>query len=418
MTSKSITESKLGTAPRLGSDAEISSVTKVLHIGKYYPPFYGGIETFMQDLMEASNLSGEVECAAVVHHHEAFQPYAKESVNGVDIYRVPIVAKALFAPVSPRFGFYLQQAVDEFKPDVIHIHLPNTAALYCLFNKTCKQIPWVVHWHSDVLGDNSPWWLQLLYPVYHFLLERSTVNKSDAVIATSPPYAKISPVLKALPTEKLNIVPLGIRADKFTQTELSSPSGEHEKEPSKIQLLMIGRLTFYKGHHLLLKALGSLSNELLQQLHLTIIGKGEEESALAELANQLNLQDTVTFLGGVSMQILGSELRAADLLCLPSIERTEAFGVVLMEAASVGVPALVSDVEGSGMSWVVRHNETGVVVKSNDVQSIQLALQNIVRDKTVLQHWGEQSAAQFAQRFDIKEVARSVSRIYQNILVR
>lgn len=391
---------------------------RVLHIGKYYPPFYGGIETFMQDLMEASTADGVVN-AAVVHHHETFNSFSEETINGVSIYRIPIIARALFSPLAPRFGHYLQHVISKFQPDIIHLHLPNTAALYCLSNTHCMKLPWVVHWHSDVLGENSPWWLQLLYPVYHQLLEKRTIANSRFVIATSPAYAESSPILKRIPKVNISVIPLGIRADKFicrknqTTTRYCTDFPIAERA---IKLLMIGRLTFYKGHHLLLRALHDLSLECRKKFHLTIIGKGEEELELKKLTKSLGISANVTFSGGVSMEVLGEELRSADLLCLPSIERTEAFGVVLMEAASVGVPSLVSDVKGSGMSWVVKNEETGVVVKANDADAIVATLERIAFKPQLLAEWGKQSAKEFDQRFDINKVSHSVVSLYSQVL--
>lgn len=386
---------------------------RVLHIGKYYPPFYGGIETFMQDLMEASTVNGVVN-AAIVHHHETFCAFSEEEINGVTIYRVPIAAKALFAPLAPRFGHYLQCAISKFRPDIIHLHLPNTAALYCLSNIYCMKLPWIIHWHSDVLGENSPWWLRFLYPVYHHLLEKRTIANSQFVIATSPAYAESSPILRGLSKDRVSVIPLGIRADKFVCEDSQSVTSCYAERT--IQLLMIGRLTFYKGHHLLLQALHDLSDEYRNKFHLTIIGKGEEEFELKQLTKSLGISENITFLGGVSLGVLGQELRKTDLLCLPSIERTEAFGVVLMEAASVGVPALVSDVKGSGMSWVVKNEETGVVVKANDVGAIAKTLARIALTPELLADWGKQSAEEFAHRFDINEVSNSVVSLYKQAL--
>lgn len=386
---------------------------RVLHIGKYYPPFYGGIETFMQDLMEASSHE-HIISAALVHHHETSQPFSQEVINGIEVYRVPIVAKALFAPIAPRYGFYLEKVITLFRPDVIHLHLPNTASFYCLWNKKCRSLPWVVHWHSDVLGENSPWWLRTLYPVYHYLLERPTVNRSHVVIATSPPYSDTSPVLTSLPKQKKVIIPLGIRADKFKSSlsavELSS------RPSSPITLLMIGRLTFYKGHHLLLRALSELPTSFRKQFTLTIIGKGEEENALRSLTKSLGITECVEFLGGVAMDVLSEKLQSADLLCLPSIERTEAFGVVLMEAASVGVPSLVSNVSGSGMSWVVKHHKTGLVVDANKVSAITQSLTYIAEHRAELSLWGRNSLEEFSERFDICSVSASISTVYQQLI--
>ncbi len=164
---------------------------RALHIGKYYQPFTGGIENFMGSLLPALAPHG-VTASAFAHQHEHFKPYETKVVNGVRVYLTPSYGRLLFAPLSPLFPIHLKRVVREFKPDVIHIHLPNLSAFWLLANVVCRRIPWVIHWHADVLTTRQPWYFGLVYRVFYRFFERRLLEHSRVIIATSPPYLDAS----------------------------------------------------------------------------------------------------------------------------------------------------------------------------------------------------------------------------------
>ena len=162
---------------------------------------------------------------------------------------------------------------------------------------------------------------------------------------------------------------MGIRSSFKTPTKVLS------KEDSDLKLLVIGRLTYYKGHEILIKAISNLCDD--KTVKLSIIGGGEQRDTLKNLVSRLGLENQISFLGKVSDTQLIDEIENADLLCLPSIECTEAFGVVLLEAMRQAKPCLVSNVRGSGMSWVVQNEKTGFVAKAGDVEDWTNSLSKI-----------------------------------------
>lgn len=383
---------------------------KILHIGKYAPPFFGGIENFMMDLSETCVEQGH-QVAAIVHHHQFGGRFEQTQINGMSIYRVPTFGKLMFAPVSPLFGFYLNRVIDDFKPDILHLHLPNTSAFFALTLARAKALPWVVHWHSDVLGDNSPWFLKSFYPAYR-IFESMVLRRADKVIATSTPYLTSSITLKPY-QDKCQVISLGIKAAPPFEAAQRDLGIAGQTRP--LQLLVVGRLTYYKGHKYLIEAIGQLKQQGLHNIQLNIVGDGELKAALAKQIAQLGLSGQVKLLGKVSYQSLQQQFATADCLCLPSIERTEAFGVVLMEAAAVGLPAIVTDVPGSGMSWVVQQAETGLVVKTADVSSLMVAIAGLCDKPQQLQSLGVAALKRFEQHFKIKAVAQTTVSLYLQI---
>lgn len=373
---------------------------RILHLGKYCPPFFGGIENVMMDLAEACAAQG-AQVAAICHHHQKGKPFDKRQLRDMTLYRVPTYGQLLFAPVSPAFGYYLNRVIDEFKPQVLHLHLPNTSAFFALFSPKARKLKWVVHWHSDVLGDNSPWLLKLFYPGYA-LFESMVMKRAAKVIATSPPYVEISPVLQRFKS-KCQVIPLGLKP---------LPKVEKLAKKVRLQLLMVGRLTYYKGHKYVVDALAQLKTKGFDDICLNIVGSGEHKSEIEQQIAQLDLADQVFMLDKLDYGSLLQQLSSADVLLLPSIERTEAFGVVLLEAACYGVPAIVSDVPGSGMSFVVQHEKTGLVVARKNPKALAEAIERLYHDPQLLDKMSENALSRFKLCFEIDTIAKATMQLY------
>ncbi|REL30179.1 glycosyltransferase [Thalassotalea euphylliae] len=375
---------------------------KILHIGKYFPPFKGGIENFMSSLIDQQVKDGH-QVSVVAHHHEPEKPTIREKLGAVHLVRVKCYGALAYAPMSPTFGRETNKLVDELQPDIIHIHMPNLSAFWCLFSKKLRAIPWVVHWHSDVLGALPDVKLKLLYPFYQ-LFERALLKSAKAIIATSPNYLE-------------NSKPLADFHQKTHAVALGLPKNTQHRIPRKIQneelrLLTIGRLTYYKGHSYLIEAIQKLTNSGVL-VHLDIVGIGELEQNIQNQIIDLGVTEQITMHGRLEDEELYELLEKADLLCLPSIEKTEAFGVVLLEAASFGIPALVSDVPGSGMSWVVQHMDTGIVVKAQNVESLAERLTWASKNREKIAIMGAKALERFRDTFQIVNVSEKITKIYR-----
>ena len=430
---------------------------KVLHIGKYYPPFHGGIENFLCDLAECQLEQGDVEPSVLVHQHEAGRTEETDTVNGVYVRRVKIVGKAVFTPVAPLFLKSLNQTIDQQKPDILHLHLPNPSTFWCLFSKKARQLPWIIHWHSDVLGGAPNWAVKLAYPFYR-IFERALLDKSKTIIATSPPYLGTSAPLVAF-RDKCQVVPLGIKPLSSGQGAQSANRSAAEQKGSRIELgtgeneaadilpiaeqesasdledarhmannpglgnhstasttatlnvLCIGRLTYYKGHKHLIEAVAETPD-----VQLDIVGDGEERESLTTLINSMLVSERVRILGSLKQDDLEDMLCNCDLVCLPSIERTEAFGLVLLEAARAGKPSIVTRVEGSGMSWVVEDGITGWIAHSESTEDLVKVLVNITKDNSELERRGELARERFNNKFQIGAVERKTQTLYQYVI--
>lgn len=371
---------------------------RVLHVGKFFPPDPGGMETFLADLVRAQRAQG-IEAAALVH--------GKPRPGDPDwLVRVPVAFSLVYAPFAPGFRRALADAVRRFKPDLLHLHMPNNAVFWALTLASAREIPWVVHWHSDVLVSSDRNAISAAYKLYR-PFEQAILGRAERIIATSPDYLAASEPLSYW-QEKCVVVPLGLDP---AQVEAVLPGGDPLPWPEGcLRLLSVGRLAHYKGFEILIEAVATLP-----QAHLAIVGEGEERGALANLIASLTPSGQAprtTLLGGIDNAFKNALLAQCDVFCLASCERTEAFGVAVMEAMVHGKPCLVSELGGSGLPWLVRSAQAGRTLAVGDVAGWRAAIGEVASEPAQARAWGAAGRRAAAERFRIDACARAVAEAY------
>jgi len=388
---------------------------RILHIGKYYAPFRGGVETYLQDSLKALALRGHA-CVALVHNHatglrNSDEQHGDAQAGGSPwrVVRSATWASAFFTPVSPGFRNDLQHLIDSFQPDVIHAHFPNPSACWLLTLRSTRAIPLVIHWHADVLTDQQGPVMRLLYRLYR-PLEKRLLDRAGAIIATSRCYLESSDALQGH-LHKCHVVPLGLDPERIMAPDVSLAPSPGPSVTAKFQILAIGRLTYYKGFGILIRAMKELPNS-----ELTVIGQGSLAQELSGLARQLDVEGRVRFLGGVDDAELREHLHNCDCLCLPSIERTEAFGLVLLEAMAFGKPTVVSNVSGSGMGWVVEDGVTGLHTEPGNAHALARALETLRLDPVLARNLGRAGKQRFDSTFSIGPSVDGLEDVYEGVV--
>ena len=345
---------------------------RVLHVGKALPPAPGGMETYLADLLRAQVKQG-LEVAAPVHEWPGVPAPHEPSFGRARIYICPSHGQLVYAPLSPGFPWMLQRAIETFRPQLLHLHLPNTSAFAALLLPAARRLPWVLHWHADVDPQALDWRLRLAYHLYR-PLETAMLRRAARVVVTSRAYLEASPTLGRW-RARCEVVPLGIDFDRLPEV----PHREVEEAlaqwpcPSEPRFLAVGRLAYYKGFEVLLEALAQCP-----QGSLLVVGDGPRRTFLEQRVHQLGLGSRVRMMGSIAAldgrPVLAPHFAACDLLCLPSLDRSEAFGLVLLEARRYGRPVVASDVPGSGIRWVVETAGGGQLVAPGHAPSLATAL--------------------------------------------
>ena len=259
--------------------------------------------------------------------------------------------------------------------------------------------------------------MKLFYKFYQ-PFERAVLKRAKTIVATSEPYRDSSRPLKKWHS-KCQVVPLGVDTKRFNPEEPVEVTPLWETRPRgeaplphapQLQVLAVGRLTYYKGFTYLIKAAAQVPD-----IHINLVGDGDQANQLKSLTASLKLQERVTFHGILSDAELARKMAECDCLSLPSIERTEAFGMVLLEAMYFGKATVISDVDGSGMGWVVDDGITGIKVNPADTDALAAGLKRLATNREELAGMGLRGKKKFDRMFEISHAVEGLERIYLNI---
>lgn len=206
---------------------------------------------------------------------------------------------------------------------------------------------------------------------------------------------------------KISVIPIGID-NSYLNVSLETVVNIKNLYKNKKIVFSLGRLTDYKGYKYLVEAAKELDDDCI----VLIGGSGELKDELTNLVKENDLDDKVKFIGRVSDDDLGNYYRAADLFCLPSWNRTEAFGIVLLEAMSSGLPIVACDIEGSGVPWVNLDEITGYNVPVCDPHSLATAIRKILKNPDLRKQFSNNCIERYKTQFDLKVMVDSVKSLY------
>jgi glycosyltransferase involved in cell wall biosynthesis len=367
---------------------------KVLHIYKDYPPIFGGMENHIKVLAESQATRGHAVTVLVTNPAGAQTTINTE--NGVRVVRASRLATVASTPLSLAMPRWL---VHE-RPDVTHLHFPYPFGdvAHALFGRARRT---VITYHSDIVRQKS------LLRLYAPLLRRS-LARADRIIATSPNYITTSPFL-APQADKCTVVPLGIDVARFAVADPAQVAQIRARYGDPL-ILFVGRLRYYKGVEYLIRAMPQLPGRAL------IIG-GEATTRLAELeqiAQSAGVGDRVLFLGATDAE-LPAFYHACDVFVLPAIERSEAFGLVLIEAMAAGKPVVCTEL-GTGTTYVNQDGVTGLVAPPRDSIALAAAINRLLADADLRQRFGQAAQERAQREFSDQIMVERVMQVYQLVL--
>ncbi len=287
--------------------------------------------------------------------------------------------------------------------DVLHFHFPWPYADVLNLLPAAGRKPRVMTYHSDIVKQ------KLLGALYSPLM-RHTLATMDKVVATSPPYAKTSDVLKAnVRPERLQVIPLGM-AD-IDASEALGPEADRLIArlglAGKPFVLALGVLRYYKGLNTLVAAAKDIEGTIV------IAGSGPEGAALRQQAKEAGLSNVV-FAGQVSEVEKKALLRHCTGLALPSHLRSEAYGMVLLEAAIHSKPMISCEI-GTGTSFINQHEKTGFVIKPEDPAALSHAANALLHNRGLAESYGRAARIRYEENFTDRIMAQSYHDLYHQV---
>lgn len=386
---------------------------RICHLGKYYPPAPGGIETHVRTLAEAQAVAGDDVRVICINHRDS----QGQNVTGNKLARTPTVEHDDSPVRVTRVGRYASLArfdvSSSIRPtlkrvfrqpiDVLHLHVPNPTMLLTLATMKLPA-PLVIGYHSDVVRQRLLWLAQK--PI-----EDRIFKSAHRILVGSAGYWDGSPVLRRY-SAKVDLLPYGVDLRPFLEPSAAALEFTRElrREHGQPLWLSVGRLVYYKGLHVGLEALKHVPGKLL------IVGTGPLRGELERHAQSLGVADRVIWAGHLDQDQLAGAYHAATALWFPSIARSESFGMVQVEAMASGCPVINTQIDGSGVPWVSLDGQTGCTVAIGDAHALAAAAHRILNERE-LQH---QVAAGSRQRavslFDQSGMVERCAEIYAEVL--
>lgn len=369
-----------------------------LHVYRtYFPDPQGGMQEAIRQLCLATQAEGVANTVYTLSP----QPHPTEILREEG--RV-VRARSWAAPASCDLGgikALLRFRALSKQSDVVHFLFPWPYADLMQALAGTKT-PAVLTYVSDVVRQR---WLGKAYAP----LMWRTLRNMRAIVANCPAYARTSPILsdRAI-RDKVRIIPLGIVEESYP-TE-----GDHSVLPrlglidGEPFFLFIGVLRYYKGLHTLIKAARQLKARVV------IAGSGPEGGALRAMAEQLGASNVI-FAGQITDQEKIALLKRCHALVLPSHLRSEAYGMVLVEASIFGKPLISCEI-GTGTSFVNAHEESGLVVPPEDAQALADAMNLLLSDTSSAAALGRGARARYERFFSGPALGRAYAELFREVV--
>ena len=364
---------------------------KVLQLGKFYP-IRGGVEKVAYDLMVGLSERGvhcDMMCAATQGGSRVIPINRNAHLICCHTW-----LKAAATMISPAMIFTLRKVCRQY--DIIHVHHPDPMACLALYLSGYKGRV-IVHWHSDIQKQKIL--LNFYRPLQNWLLRRA-----DLVIGTTPVYLSESPFLQSV-QKKSVCLPIGISP---MLPDAKSVEAIRQRYMNKKIVFYLGRLVAYKGFCHLVAAAQYLGDDFV----VLIGGTGALKNELQKEIDELGLQDKVKLLGRISNNDLPTYYGACDVFCLSSVQKTEAFGIVQIEAMSCGKPVVATRIPQSGVAYVNANGISGLNVAPGNARELADAIQSITQDETTYKRYSAGARKRYDEQFTKKRMIDTCLEIY------
>lgn len=303
---------------------------------------------------------------------------------------------------------------EDYKFDVVCVHdwLSSIAGMII---KNATKIPVVFHVHSTEWGRSGGQGSEV---VSH--LEYQMAQTCDHIITVSE-VMREDLTRHGWPAPKISAVWNGVDPEKYDPTLAKAQDVQKVREQWGIpkdgsMILFVGRLTWVKGVRNLIQALPSIVKDF-PKAKLVILGKGEEQKDITELAGRLGVGDNlVSQFEFVPEEDRIAHYAAADVCVFPSTY--EPFGIVSLEAMSMAKPVVVGAQGVVGFKEQVVSggpDQNGIHVNGNDSNDIAWGIKEVLKDRDRARLWGENGRKRVLQYFTWRKAAEQTLKTYQSL---
>ncbi len=373
----------------------------------YYRPHYSGLTIYAERLARALVKAGH-EVTVLTSRYDTSLPACQEQ-DGVKVIRLPVaahVSKGVIMPAMPLQAIKLAR-----QADVIHLHLPQLDAAYIALLGRLSGKPVLLTYHCDLVLPKG-----LVHKAANqvsHLANHLSALAANVIVTNTQDYAEHSLFLRHY-LSKVQVIQPPVELPPVSDNELADMRQKAGVQPGEQVIVMAARLATEKGVEYLVQALPAV---LEKHPKARVLFVGQHEQVFGEEAYALKLAPLIErlgkawiFLGILPSVELAAVYHLADVLVLPSINSTESYGMVQVEAMTCGTPVVATDLPG--IRQPVAMTGMGLIVPPQDASALAHAINTILDDP---QRYAGDAAA-VAERFSSKTIASHYISVYEKIL--
>jgi glycosyltransferase involved in cell wall biosynthesis len=381
---------------------------KVLLGLTYYRPHVSGLTIYVERLAHALARRGH-EVTVLTSQYERSLP-RQETADGVRIVRVPVALRVSKGVVMPTIGFEATRQVRAH--DVLSLHLPQLDAAGIALRGRLLRKPTLLTYHCDLRLPRGP--INALANLVVNVANRAAAAFAHGVVAYTEDYAIHSPFLSRY-MDKLHVIPPPVEVHTATDASVAEFIRRHRRLEGPA-IGMAARLATEKGVEYLLQALPRI---LEHHPEAEVLFVGQHENVLGEAEYARSLQPLLTqfakhwrFIGVLDPAQMAAFYRACDVTVLPSVNATESFGLVQIEAMMCGTPSVASNLPG--VRQPVLTTGMGKIVPLRDSDGLAQAILAVLANPESF----EGNPAEIAARFSPDRNAEHYERVFEGLLQR
>ena len=382
---------------------------KILVALTYYRPHMSGLTIYSERLARALVKKGH-SVTVMTSQYDRSLP-RREEMEGVTIIRVPVLARIGKGVIMPSFGITAARLIRDH--DVVHLHLPQFDAARVALQGWLQKKPVIITYHCDLRLPKGI--LNWFANQSVLLMNNIAALFSNKIITYTKDYADHSSFVSRYP-QKLKIINPPVELPSVTATQIASFHKQFNSKDEHPVIGMAARFASEKGVEVLLNA---MENILMQYPRAQVWFAGPYENIMGEQSYFERLKPSINkyqqsgnwkFLGLLSPEEMALFYPNIDILTIPSLNSTEAFGLIQIEAMMHGVPSIASDLPGVRQP-VLRHS-MGEVIPIGSSSGLAEAVDKIMQKKSAYNENWQEIGAQYAP----SEVAAEYENLYRELI--
>lgn len=384
---------------------------RILVASDLYYPYKCGCSHFTQNLAVCLQKRGHDVLIIAPSSTISQGFYSHNSIRVFGVRSFPILLYKNFRFSPPLFvKKSLKKVIREFNPDIIHAQ--GHFFICSMTLNIAKELSIASVSTNHLVAENITHYLHLpkklenLLNKLYWLYFRFVFDKFDFV--TTPTKTAADILKKAGLKKKVFSLSNGIDLEKFNPNNKGDYLKKQYFLPNKPILLYVGRLDKEKNLNWVLRAFAKALKKI--EIHLTVVGIGEQESHLKNLAKKLGIEKSVTFTGFVKDLDLPNMYALADSFIIAGTAELQC--LVAMEAMATGLPVLAAD--ALALPELVKDGDNGYLFKPGDIEDISSKMIKMFEDKKVRLQMGKRSL-ELIQKHEINKTMDEFERIYKSL---